>query len=527
MSRFNFISYSSVIFIFFAGGFFFFYRLFRFLSPIEVIGMIVANKLISFSFFIFLLLLLMSNGITSLSTIYQSDELNFLHSAPVHPTTIFTLKLTETAFYSSWATLVGALPLTTAYLVAFETPLLEIFLFLIPLISFIMIPAGFGVSIIIILKRINPRFTLKQLAVVLGIISGLIIFIYIKTTPYSLDIPQKASLEALNRFMEGLRVSNPYYPNEWFYKSISALTSGKIKDFSRYTGLLLSGGLVSISFSFLLAELFYRKGWMSSSSESVKVAVRKKPLINKMPSLMNLIHKDLKIFFRSPMQWSQLLIIGVLLIIYSISLRRTPLYVEDPFWLSSLALVNTGFIGYIISTLSLRFVYPQISLEGRTWWALRASPIPPKKIIFSKIVIQFLITLIIAELVIIFSNIILVKYTLVVTIFAFITLIFTIVSVYLSVSLGTIFADFEETNPAKIASGAGGLLNASISLLYIAASVAIFFIPISLYIRSQIKGYYVDITNHLIISSVIFILLSLLLIIIPYRIASRKIHDLI
>ncbi|MCK4528629.1 hypothetical protein KAW18_14765 [candidate division WOR-3 bacterium] len=526
MRRFNLASYSFILWLFLMGGFFFFFRVFNFLSPIEMIGNIIANRLISYSFFVFLLLLLMSNGITALSTLYQSDEVDFLHSMPLYPSDIFTLKLIETVFYSSWATLIGALPLVVAYLISFKTPYILIPLIIIPLFAFISIPSGFGVALIICLKRLNPRFSIKQLTIILGCISGLLIYIYIRTTPYTFNIPQTLDLEAINRFMEGLRVSNPYFPNEWFHKSASALSSKDIGLFIESTVLLLSGSIISLSLAFLLANLYYRTGWLSSSLLTEKSAIPKRPVLKNMPGPLNFLQKDMKIFVRSPLQWSQLLIIGVLLVFYSISIRRTPLYVRDPFWLSALALINTGFIGYITATLSLRFVFPLISLESRTWWILRSSPIKARTIFYSKGGFHFFITLIIAETVVIFSNIILVEYSLIVVLSTIITAIFSLVAVVFALSMGTIFADFTETNPAKIASGAGGLITAVINLAYIALSLFIYFIPISSYIRAQLQGDSIDIRIPLLTSSVTFILLTLIMLFIPHRIAIKRIKEI-
>jgi ABC-2 type transport system permease protein len=239
-----------------------------------------------------------------------------------------------------------------------------------------------------------------------------------------------------------------------------------------------------------------------------------------------MLQKDIKIFLRSPLQWSQLMIIGVLLIIYIFSLRRTPLYVRDPFWLSVFALINTGFIGYISATLSLRFVYPGISLEGKTWWNLRSTPLTAELILQSKGIFFFIINLLIAESVIIFSNIILVQYGIIVLLSAVLAAFFSLVSVYLSVSLGTLFADFRETNPAKIASGAGGLLTAAINLLYIAISIVLFATPISFYIKRSLEGNPVSITIPLIVSSSVFLVITLLIVFIPLKYAKKRIKEI-
>ena len=427
----NLIIYSIVFTIFLAGTFIFFFRIFLFLAPIEVIGTIIADKLISYSFFVFTLLLFMSNGITALSTLYHSDELDYLHSTPLQPFYIFSLKLVENIFYSSWATLIGGIPIVFSYLIAFSHFELETMLIILPLLTFTLIPSGLGVSVVIILKKINPFWTVKQLAAVLGTLSVFFVFIYIQTTPYSFNVPDTLNLEAINQFVSNLKISNPYFPNEWFYNCASALTRNNFELYTKNLALLFSGSLISISVAFLLSNAFYRVSWMSSESSSYSRSINKKLLFNRFPKFLNLLQKDIKIFLRSPLQWSQLMIIGVLLVIYTFSLRKTPLYVRDPFWLSVFALINTGFIGYITATLSLRFVYPGVSLEGRSWWSLRSSPLSPELILHSKGVLFLIINLVIAESVILLSNIILVNYRIIVFLSAVLCAVFSVVSVYL------------------------------------------------------------------------------------------------
>lgn len=522
----NLLVYSIVFSIFLTGTFIFFFRIFVFLAPIEVIGTIIADKLISYSFFIFTLLLFMSNGITALSTLYHSSELDYLHSTPLQPFHIFSLKLIETVFYSSWATLIGGIPIVSSYLIAFSHFQIKTILIILPLFAFILIPSGLGVSIVIILKKINPRWTVKHLAALLGTLSIFFVFIYIKTTPYNFNIPDTLNLEAINQFIQNLKISNPYFPNEWFYNCASALTKNNLGIYTKNLALLLSGSLISISIAFLLSNAFYRLSWMTSESSSISLSIHKKLLLNKLPKILNTLQKDIKIFLRSPLQWSQLMIIGVLLVTYTFSLRRTPLYVRDPFWLSVLALINTGFIGYITATLSLRFVYPGISLEGKTWWSLRSSPLSPELILHSKGILFLIINLIIAESVIILSNIILVNYRIIVLLSAVLCAIFSFVSVYLSISLGTLFANFKETNPAKIASGAGGLLTAAINLLYIAISMVLFATPISIYIRSRLEGNLISIQIPLFISSSIFLVITLLVVFVPLKLAEKRIKEI-
>jgi hypothetical protein len=92
--------------------------------------------------------------------------------------------------------------------------------------------------------------------------------------------------------------------------------------------------------------------------------------------------------------------------------------------------------------------------------------------------------------------------------------------------MGTLFADFRETNPAKIASGGGGLLTAAINLSYIALSMVLFATPISIYIKNHLEGNIISIKTPLIISSSIFLVITLIIIFIPFQLAKKRIKKI-
>jgi ABC-2 type transport system permease protein len=171
-------------------------------------------------------------------------------------------------------------------------------------------------------------------------------------------------------------------------------------------------------------------------------------------------------------------------------------------------------------------VYPAISLEGKNWWSIRSVPLSPVLILQSKSILFFVINLLIAESVIIFSNYLLVKYAIIVVLSAILSAVFSFVSVYLNVSMGTLFSDFKETNPAKIASGGGGLLTAVINLFYIAISMVLFATPISIYIRNRLEGNLISIRLPLIISSTMFFIMTMLIIFIPFTLAKKRIKEI-
>jgi len=517
------IVYSLVIVIFISGEFLFIYKAFQYLTKYPIIGPIISGKIISFSFFIFFSLLLMSNALTSLSTFFRSPELDFLMATSASEQDIFSLKLVETIFYSSWATLIGGIPLVFAYILSNNGGGIQIILSLIPLFSFILIPGGFGVLLVLLFKKINPKIDTKGLAIIFSVIIMFIVFLYIKTSPYSFRIPFTSDLSVLTTYLQRLKFSNIHFPNVWLMESIKSILSSNWKDFLFWEGLLFSLSLFSIFLTFGFAYYQYRDIWFDieagHKSKIIPAYLHKK----RVSPIITIVIKDMKIFIRTPTQWAQSLIIGVLLLLYIISLRRTPLYFSEPFWLTVFALINAGFVGYITATLSVRFVYPAISLEGKTLWILLSSPVSPVKLLFSKYIFYLILEILMAETVVILSNIALTPYLIPVLISSILAFFFALTSVSVSVCLGTIFAEFKEKNPARIASGAGALLSATILLFYIAVSIGAFAYPMNKYINARLSQTSIPIGFDILSASAFFIIITVLIIFIPLKSALQKI----
>lgn len=486
-SRFKFFVYLSVICIFFLGTYIFSYRVFSFLKTIEDLGEIISGKIISYSFFVFFFMLLFSNGITSLSTFYRSKEVEYLFSLPIFPMNIFFLKLFDNIFFSSWATMIGALPILFAYLNANEAPFYIIPL-IFPILLFISIPAFLSITLLLTLKRFSPNLSVKRLAFYLLLTSVTIIYLYIRTNPYSFRVPFTYDLNAINKFLDSLRFSNPYFPNEWFYNVIFGLIRKDLKIFTRYSLALLIFSTASFLLLYFVSSLWYKKTYLIDETQSKNPFIRIHFIISSPSHLLNLLSKDIRIFVRSPSQWIQFLIFFILLIFYISSLRNAPLYFKDPFWLTITALINTAFVSYINATLSLRYVFPSMSLETPYLWIHRSSPMKPSNLFFSKVIFYIVLTFFITIIVIFLSNIRLTNDTKITLFTMVVGILISITIVIISGSFGVLFIEYNESDPAKVASGAGGLLTAIFSLFYIGITLFIFFQPLSKYIRGLIAG---------------------------------------
>jgi ABC-2 type transport system permease protein len=129
------------------------------------------------------------------------------------------------------------------------------------------------------------------------------------------------------------------------------------------------------------------------------------------------------------------------------------------FYLQNLfSFLNIGLAASVLSAITARFVFPAVSMEGEAFWIVQAAPVLMKYFLWIKFFLYYIPLVILAEVLVIFSNILL-RVSPFMMVLSAIT-IFCIVPavVGLGIGLGAIYADFKSENPAQVVTGFGGLL---------------------------------------------------------------------
>jgi ABC-2 type transport system permease protein len=199
----------------------------------------------------------------------------------------------------------------------------------------------------------------------------------------------------------------------------------------------------------------------------------------------------LKLFFRDPTQWSQLILLAVLVIIYLFNIRALPLFSGEqvPFaMVTVVSFLNLGLAGFVLASIAARFVYPSISLEGRQMWLLRSSPLDLRALIWSKYWIGTIPLLVLALSITVFTNILLK-----VTPFMMVVGIGTIILLTLAISamalgFGALFPQFDTENAAQIPTSYGGLVFMMSTIALLAAVIVVEAVPVSNYLRARFQG---------------------------------------
>ncbi|MBU1853060.1 MAG: hypothetical protein KJ957_03330, partial [Candidatus Omnitrophica bacterium] len=242
----------------------------------------------------------------------------------------------------------------------------------------------------------------------------------------------------------------------------------------------------------------YLNAWVEMRSRTKeKLFILHKGIIEKLRPIFGifgrdicgLVTKDMKLFFRDVSQWSQFLIFFGLLGIYFLNIRNFSYNLLAPFWRNICAFLNLTATLLTLGSLSTRFVFPQISLEGNKFWIIGLSPVGFKKVLYQKFWTSVVVSLFITESLIIVSHRMLGITGLMMYASLWAVFITNFALVGLSVGLGASFPDFKSENPARIVSGFGGTLTLMLSIGFILITGVLIMIPFQLFLKGHISTY--------------------------------------
>jgi ABC-2 type transport system permease protein len=449
------------------GGFFMmFLNGFQFLASLGG-GFMITRRLFSLFFLGLGAMLVMSNIITSYSTLFRSRETLFLLTAPLDTRTFVTYKFIESTLLSSWAFFFLMIPFTAAY--AWHEKLglifaLWTFVFSLP---FVFLCGALGSLISLAAVRWFPRSRL-----IWGAGAILLLILAIRAILQIRPVMQEEATFILNRFLPGLQLAtHPLMPNNWTAEGIMALTNGEW-----FRGSMLWLVLATnTALLFLLIQEFGRWIFYTAYQQvtgSPDIRRRKAELLGGLDRLLvflphdirGMVMKDIRSFLRDPLQWSQALIFFGLLGLYFSSFRSFHYNEMPPIWRNLVVFLNIFSVSSVICSLAARFVFPQLSLEGHSFWILGLAPTGMRRILLTKFFLAALAMVAISAGLMGLATWMLQAGSALSLISIGLAVAISLSVSALSTGLGALFIDLKQPNPAAIISGFGGTLNLVLSL---------------------------------------------------------------
>jgi len=480
----------------------------------------------------FLSILLLSNIITALSTFFLAKDLDLLVAAPVGGVRFYLAKLAETVVHSSWMVALLALPIFTAYGIVYSGGILYPFVALAAFIPYLILPAVAGTALTLVLVNVFPARRTREL---LGLIATGAVVIVVVSLRF-LRPEQLAQPEGFRNLVDYLAVlrtpTSPFLPSEW---TASMVMNWLLRVADPWPVAKLWGAAgVAVVLGALLHGRLYSFGF-SKAQEGAERKVRR-PLRGPLSRLLRsqpasrreFILKDLRLFFRDNTQWSQLILLAVLLMVYLFNIQSLPLHSGErvPFRLVTLiSFLNLGLAGFVLAAVAARFVFPGISLEGRQMWLLRSSPLDPRAMLWSKYWLGTVPLLLLALIITVFTNWLLHASGFMMFVAVGTIVLYTLAASALALSFGALYPQFGTENAAQIPTSFGGLVYMMSSLCLLALVIMIEAGPVTDYLRDQRYAEQpVGITPQLVTAGAVVVLICVAATIIPLRLGLRRIE---
>ena len=506
------------------------YRILKYFRGVEDLGPLLAGKLLGLVLLSFISILVLSNVITALSSFFLAKDLDLLVSAPVDWLRLYLAKLGETLLHSSWMVALMAVPILTAYGVIYRGGLVFLPVAVLTLVPMLALPAVAGSAITLVLVNVFPaRRTRDLLSIVaLGAAAG-VILLFRLMRPEQLARPE--GFRNLLDFITVLRTpTSPFLPSEWAAKAIMGFLRHSFDPLPLL--LLWTTAAAFVTLGALLHRELFATGY-TKAQEGAERFVRGTfwrwtvgALLQPLPvAKREFVLKDVKLFFRDTTQWSQLILLAVLVVVYLFNIKALPLHRGEPvgfFYVTLVSFLNLGLSGFVLASIAARFIFPAVSLEGRQMWLLRSSPLDLRALLWSKYWVGTVPLLVLALLLTGLTDVLLevspfMMILSLATIFAL-----TLAIAAMALGFGALYPQFETENAAQIPTSFGGLVYMMATIALLAAVIGALWQAVYAYVRAVFEGQPVVVDAWMLFWFTVAAALCAAATVIPLRVGLKK-----
>jgi ABC-2 type transport system permease protein len=450
---------------------------------------------LSWLFLTFLSFLAFSGIVAALSTFFLSDDLRLMLAAPVAARRLFFARFARTVAQAGWMVVVFLVPVLAGIATAKCVSPLFVFTALAVTTPFVVIPIAIGSAVTLLLVNVFPARRARDILMLMGLVFA-------------------TSLVVLLRFIQPERLLRVESMPEVtaFFATLQSPISAMLPSF--WAGEALFAGLQGGSDPMHIAALWSTAaaivvavGWafekwhftgFSKAQEARKARFTQWRVLDAIagalplsPVRKHLLIKDLKVFLRDVSQWSQLLLLLALMLVYLYNFRvldldRLP-YMSG-FLKNIYAFLNLAMASFVMSTVTVRFVFPAVSAEGAAFWIIRTAPISLRDFLWSKFWTGLVPILILTESLIIAGNELLGVDPFLKQMSAVAVVFMAFALVGLGTGLGARYPRFAADNPSQVAGSYGGVAFMIVAVLFILVMIVLLGWPSSVYLFSQLRN---------------------------------------
>lgn len=460
-----------------------FARVLQYFLSVPELGPVLAERLLAMVLLSFFSILVFSNIVTALSTYYLSADLGLLLASPISRSALHTGRFLETLWDSSWMIVLFGLPILLAYGVVHDAGAAFYLMAAAVVPPLLVLPCALGVTVTMLLVRAFPARNTRDFFLLLSVVTVALLYVYLRLLqPQRLLRPEEFS--SFLQFIAAVETpASPFLPSSWATHALSAFFAPRPgqNPLVQYLALATSTMAACVACS-MVAERVYTVGY-SRSQTARRARVSGLPVWDRLFARLPLsrvtralVLKDLKRFVRDTTQWSQLILLGALVVMYVYNFRALPPAgsLLAQFYLDHLlAFLNLSLAGFVMSSVAVRLLYPSVSLEGKAFWLLQSAPIAMSRVWWSKLWSGVgplgtigLVLLVLGNHALGVGGVTL--YVSVVTL-----VLMTLPIAAMGLWIGSLYPQFDHENAAKIPSSFGGIVYMIVTILFIGMNAAL------------------------------------------------------
>ncbi|RLB78245.1 MAG: hypothetical protein DRH15_10300, partial [Deltaproteobacteria bacterium] len=443
---------------------------FRFLIGLGGMGSVIISHLFYLLFFIMFFMVALSFAILYYNLSFRSKETKFLVNLPIKSRKISFLKFIESSVLAGWIPLAGFIIFIAVYSnINNLTPFMSLFSF-VCIMPFLIIASAIGYLLCItILKFMNLKKGFVVICVLL--LAAVLFYRYHKTSGNNI-------LYLLSEEIIFFKISKLWFlPFSWAPWAIVHTENGNLLRAGVFLINLWSLSLLMLSLIYTYGGKVFRDLFFKYSLPAHKRSYHKNYLdkiffLRIFPvKIANFILKDIKMFIREPVLWTQFLIFFGLLFFYFVNLQKFSYNLLSDVWKNLITFLNAFSVLCISSALTIRFVFPQWSMEGKNYWILKLSPVKVRDILTAKFILSFSALTFISMFLILLSDKMLGLKSGFMLLTAFITAVSIFSLTSFSLGLGAYFADFKKEYYLKAVESIGGVITLIVNFSYVVITI--------------------------------------------------------
>jgi ABC-2 type transport system permease protein len=454
-----------------------------FVHEIALLGPLLTERLIYLLFFFFFGMLILSNATITGMGLFRRKETSWLLSLPLQHHSLVIWKTLEGMALASWGLILLSAPILAAIGRVMNAGTMYYIATLPAVIFLVLLAANLSTCLLLVIVRYLRPAVMKPVGLILLLA---LVWAAVELWPgqgSSRNPDMAANVANILRSTDYF--THPLLPSSWVAEGVLGAARGAYDELGFYTLCLLSYALATTLLTLRMAEKLFYPAWICAlqpSERSQRLPADAAPSswlrwLGLSRLTQSLILKDLRTFVREPAQWGQTVLIFGLLFLYMTNLRRIVFDYKDGFWAAVTSHLNLLVACLSLSTLTTRFIFPQLSQEGQRIWILGMSPVPMARVMHTKLALNCTLTGILTTGLILLSCIMLETSGQRATLHLIMIIVMTLGLNTMAMGIGGLFPNFQEPNPAKIVSSFGGTLCLILSFIYILLANVIGMLP--------------------------------------------------